>query len=79
MSERNENWGRRESLRRIEKTLLAEIRSHRESIRALLPIGGEVQDIDGEYLFSLAVGLNDRLVELRGVEQKIAILSRELE
>ncbi len=79
MSERNENIGRRETLRRTQKTLLAEIRSHRESIRAALPVGGEENDIDGDYLISLAVGINERLAELRGVMQKITILDRELD
>lgn len=78
MSERTENIGQRETLRHIAKRLEAEAASHRDSLRAALPVAGEVENIDGGYVLSLAVALNEKVVELRGVHQKIAILDREL-
>lgn len=78
MSERTENIGRRETLRHIAKRLEAEAASHRDSLRAALPVAGEPADIDGDYVLSLAVSLNEKVRELRGVNKKIAILDREL-
>lgn len=79
MSERTENIGRRETLRHIAKRLEAEAASHRDSLRAALPVAGEPADIDGDYVLSLAVSLNEKVRELRGVNKKIAILDRELD
>lgn len=79
MSERTENIGQRETLRHIAKRLEAEAVSHRDSLRAALPVAGEVAKINGEYVLSLAVALNEKVVELHGVHQKIAILNRELD
>ncbi len=78
MSERMENIGQRESLRHIRKRLEAEAVSHRDSLRAALPLVGDVAAIDGEYVLSLAVALNEKTTELHGVNQKLAILDREL-
>ena len=78
MSERMENIGQRESLRHIRNRLEAEAVSHRDSLRAALPIAGDVAAIDGEYVLSLAVALNEKTTELVGVNQKLAILDREL-
>ncbi len=78
MSERTENIGQRETLRHIAKLLDAEASSHRDSLRAALPVAGESADINGEYVLSLAVALSEKVRELRGVNQKIAILDREL-
>ena len=78
MSERMENIGQRESLRHIRKRLETEAVSHRESLRAALPIVGDVAAIDGEYVLSLAIALNEKTTELHGVNQKLAILDREL-
>lgn len=79
MSERTENIGQRETLRHIAKRLEAEAASHRDSLRAALPVAGEPADIDGDYVLSLAVSLNEKVWELRGVNKKIAILDRELD
>lgn len=79
MSERTENIGQRETLRHIAKRLEAEAASHRDSLRAALPVAGELADIDGDYVLSLAVSLNEKVRELRGVNKKIAILDRELD
>lgn len=78
MSERTENIGQRETLRHVRKRLEAEAASHRDSLRAALPIVGDVAEIDGEYVLSLAVALNEKVMELRGVNHNIAILDREL-
>lgn len=79
MSERTENIGQRETLRHIRKRLEAEAVSHRDSLRAALPVAGEPADIDGDYVLSLAVALAEKVRELRGVNKKIAILDRELD
>ena len=78
MSERMENLGQRETLRHQRKRIVAEATSHRDSIRAALPITADPREVDGEYVMALAVSLNESLTELRGVERKIAILDREL-
>lgn len=78
MSERLENIGQRETLRHQKKRLVAEATSHRDSIRAALPVTAEPHEIDGEYVTALAVSLNESLTELRGVDRKISILDREL-
>ena len=49
-----------------------------DSIRAALPLTGEPEDIDGEYVMMLAIKLNERVQELRGVRRKISVLEREL-
>lgn len=79
MSERADNIGQRESLKHIRKRLEAELLSHRDSMRAALPLGGELTDIDCDYILSLALAVQNKLVELRGVNAKIAILTREID
>lgn len=79
MSERAENIGQRESLKHIRKRLEAELLSHRDSLRAALPLGGEMVDLDGDYILSLAAALQERSVELRGINKKISILTREID
>ena len=78
MSERTENIGQRETLRHVAKRLEAEAASHRDSLRAALPLIGDAADIDVDYVMSLSISLTGKVVELRGVMQKIAILNREL-
>lgn len=78
MGERLENIGKREELRRRRGIIEAEALSHRDSIRAALPLTGEAEEIDGEYVMSLAISLNEKVQELKGVNRKIAILEREL-
>lgn len=41
MSERTENIGQRETLRHVAKRLAAEAVSHRDSLRAALPVIGD--------------------------------------
>lgn len=78
MSEYRENIGHREELRRKRQRIVAEITSHRDSIRAALPVVGEVQEITGEYVVQLAASLHEALVELKGVDNKIHILNSQL-
>ena len=66
---RLEEMGHREELRTRRKIIEAEISSHSDSIRAALPLTGEPEDIDGEYVM---------MQELRGVRRKISVLEREL-
>ncbi|SFV71940.1 hypothetical protein DESPIGER_0035 [Desulfovibrio piger] len=37
-----------------------------------------MEELQGEYIAALGVKLNERLMELDGVNRRIAILSREL-
>lgn len=75
---RLEEMGHREELRIRSKSISAEITSHCDSIRAALPITGEPEEIDGEYVMMLSIKLNERVQELRGVKRKIDVLEREL-
>ena len=75
---RREELGHREELRTRRKIIEAEIASHSDSIRAALPLAGEPEDIDGEYVLMLAIKLSERVQELRGVNRKIEVLEREL-
>ena len=76
MSERTENLGRRVELRRERQRLAAEC----DGLRGLLrrQLDDEVDDLDGEGIFNSALALRQSLVELSGVNKKIAILNREL-
>lgn len=78
MSEYRENVGHREELRHKRKRIVAEITSHRDSIRAALPVLEEVQDINGEYVVQLAALLLEAQVELRSVDRQITVLNGKL-
>ena len=75
---RLEEMGHREELRTRRRIIEAEIASHSDSIRAALPLAGDPEDIDGEYVMMLAIKPNERVQELRGVKRKIEVLEREL-
>lgn len=75
---RLEEIGQREELRRRRKIIEAEIRSHRDSLLSALSIIHPLEELQGEYIAALGVKLNERLMELDGVNRRIAILSREL-
>jgi hypothetical protein len=79
MSERRENIGHREDLRSRRKLVAGELQALRGSIRAALPVVGEVQDIDGDHVLSLCLALKEKADELAGLDRKIAILTRELD
>ena len=75
---RQEYLGERESLRVKRKAIVAEVQSHRDSLLSSLSILHEPDELDGEYIAVLGVKLSDRLLELKGVDKKIAVLNREL-
>ena len=75
---RQEFLGERESLRVKRKAIVAEVQSHRDSLLSSLSILHEPEDLDGEYVAVLGVKLSERLLELNGVDKKIAVLNREL-
>lgn len=70
--------GERETLRMKRKVIEAEIQSHRDSMLASLSRIHPVEELQGEYIAALGVKLNERLMELAGVDRQIAVLSREL-
>lgn len=78
MSERREHLGQREELRVRRKRVLVEVISHRDSLRAALPMLEE-HSMDGEHIVALALALKERLDELHGLDRKISILTRELD
>ncbi len=75
---RQEFLGERESLRVKRKAIVAEVQSHRDSLLSSLSILHEPDELDGEYIAVLGVKLSERLLELKGVDKKIAVLNREL-
>ena len=75
---RLEEIGQREELRRRRKIIEAEIQSHRDSLLSALSIIHPLEELQGEYIAALGVKLNERLMELDGVNRRKAILSREL-
>lgn len=75
---RQEYLGERESLRVKRKAIVAEVQSHRDSLLSSLSILHEPEELDGEYIAVLGVKLSERLLELKGVDKKIAVLNREL-
>ena len=75
---RLEEIGQREELRIRRKIIEAEVQSHRDSLLSALSIIHPLEELQGEYIAALGVKLNERLMELDGVNRRIAILSREL-
>ena len=75
---RLEEMGQREELRTRRKIIAAEITSHCDSIRHALPLVGDPEDIDGEYVMALGIKINERVQELRGVIRKIEVLEATL-
>lgn len=75
---RLEDFGERESLRVKRKVIEAEIQSHRDSLLSALALRHPPEELQGEYIAALGIKLNERLMELAGVDRQIAVLSREL-
>ena len=75
---RLEEIGQREELRMRRKIIEAEVQSHRDSLLSALSIIHPLEELQGEYIAALGVKLNERLMELDGVNRRMAILSREL-
>lgn len=69
----------REELRLRRKGIDADISSRRASLLAALSLTRQNASLQGEYIMSLAIGLNELLVELKGVDDQIEILSLELD
>ena len=78
MSERMENLGHRETLLVQRKRLVMEAESHRESLRAALPLHADIDLLDADRIMELGIALSEKLRELGGLNRKLAILNREL-
>lgn len=75
---RTEYMGQREELRLRRKGIEAELKSHKDSLRHCLPLIGDLADLEGEYIMSLGIKINQLVQELRGVNHEICILERNL-
>ena len=75
---RTEYMGQREELRLRRKGIEAELKSHTDSLRHCLPLIGDLADLEGEYIMSLGIKINQLVQELRGVKREIGILERNL-
>lgn len=78
MSEYFEHVGQLENIRKKQHICISAIQSYKESIRGHLPLLRESQEIDGDLIVSLAISLNEKCIELRGYNKKIAVLERAL-
>ena len=70
---------KREELRLRCRAIEADVSSRRESLLDALSLTRPNDSLQGEYIMSLAISLNELLLELKGVNDQIAILSRELD
>ncbi len=75
---RREFMGQREELRLRRKGIEMELKSHTDSLRHCLPLVGDLADLEGEYIMSLGIKINELVQELRGVQREIGILGRNL-
>lgn len=69
----------REELRLRRKAIDADITAKRQSLQGALSLTRQNASLQGEYIISLAINLNELLLELKGVDEQIQILSRELD
>lgn len=70
---------KREELRLRRRAIEADVSSRRESLLDALSLTRPNDSLQREYIMSLAISLNELLLELKGVNDQIAILSRELD
>ena len=70
---------KREELRLRRRAIEADVSARRESLLDALSLTRPNDSLQGEYIMSLAISLNELLLELKGVNDQIAILSRELD
>ena len=70
---------KREELRLRRRAIEADVSSRRESLLDALSLTRPNDSLQGEYIMSLAISLKELLLELKGVNDQIAILSRELD
>ena len=78
MSERLENIGLRADLRMQKTRIETEVEALRDTLRRLLPKHEDAVELNGEKILNTAIALNTSLEELKNIQRKIAILSREL-
>lgn len=78
MSERHAKIGEREDYRVRLKCVETEICALRDSLRAAAADGGRL-GTGGDHVVTLAITLNERLAELKGLARKVDILTRDLE
>ena len=69
----------REELLLRKKSIDADISTRRTNLLAALSLTRPNSSLQGEYIMSMAINLNELLIELKGVEEQIEILSRELD
>ena len=69
----------REELLLRKKSIDADISTRRPNLLAALSLPRPNSSLQGEYIISMAINLNELLIELKGVEEQIEILSRELD
>lgn len=69
----------REELLLRKKSIDADISTRRTTLLAALSLTRPNSSLQGEYIMSMAINLNELLIELKGVEEQIEILSRELD
>lgn len=69
----------RDELLLRKKAIDADITSRREHLLAALSLVRPNSSLQGEYIMSMAINLNELLIEFNGVTEQIDILSRELD
>lgn len=69
----------RDDLRLRLKSIEADVTAKRNNLMAALSLTRKNSELQGEYIISMAIGMNELLIEMHGVEEQIAILSRELD
>lgn len=69
----------RDELKLRRSAIDADVTAKRQSLMAALSLTKPNSGLHGEYIMSLSIGLNELLLELKGVDEQIAILSRELD
>lgn len=69
----------RDELRIRRKAIENDINSRRQSLLAALSLTRPASSLQGEYIMSLGIALNELLIELNGVNEQICILSQELD
>lgn len=69
----------RDELLLRKKAIDADISTRRTNLLAALSLTRPNACLQGEYIMSMAISLNELLIELKGVEDQIEILSRELD
>lgn len=69
----------REELRLRRNAIDADITQRRNAMLSALSLTRQNSALQGEYIMSMAINLNELLIELKGVDDQIRILSQELD